>query len=50
MMKKIEWETITGLKSGEVIETRETLIGKEYKALLPNGKVVWVNEKSIIEK
>ena len=47
MMKKIEWETVTGLKSGEVIDQKETKYGIEYKVSLPYGKVVWVNEKSI---
>ena len=45
----VKWETVSGIRSGSVTEIKESQHGWEYKVLLPNNKVVWVNEKSIID-
>ena len=43
----VSWETVTGMKQGIVLKTRETEdYGTDYLVQI-NDKVVWVNERSV---
>lgn len=45
----ILWESISGLKSGKILDIRYSIHGTEYKVSRPDNKCVWINEKSIRE-